>query len=440
MKCFAKATIEISSICNAHCTWCTTGIKNRSGCGSIPEYMTAEEFEKGICYMLGKNIIDKKTEIELYNWGEPFLNKNINDIAGVITKYGLSYHLSTNASVYREIAPENLKNLTGFRVSLSGFSKETYSITHGLNFSVVMENIIKFRDMLSRANRDGVMEIAFLVYKFNCHEIDEAREFFAKMNIRMASNLAYFANYDDFIDFASENMGQERAALAEKHIFTSLWRKQLNRAPENYNCPQDNFLVLSHKWEVVPCCFLTDKDKIGDLFQMNLEDIRAAKSCVSSCGKCKRESVHFALHNHGQFTYSIDPPVRRSMSKIYFDTGKGFSEGQVQRCPLSPTGHNSVSVVLNYSDALRLRFDPCDSPCFISDAVFYADDRQIGFIKHNGQEYGEGVFAFNHSDPWFLFDLPAQNVRCFRAEYDIACCSKEMMGAVLGNCSNSAMP
>ncbi len=198
MKPFRKATIEISNICNAKCTWCTTGLKNRSGCKINPEYMSIESFEKGLLYMEENGIINKKTELELYNWGEPFLNPNINEICGIITKYGYSFHLSTNASIFRNIDSENLKNLSGFRVSLSGFSKETYSITHALDFDRVMENILKFRDMLRKAGKQHLMDISFLTYKFNVHEIYDAKDYFNSKEISFTPRLAYYADFEQF--------------------------------------------------------------------------------------------------------------------------------------------------------------------------------------------------------------------------------------------------
>lgn len=428
MKPFVKATIEISGLCNAKCTWCTTGIKNLSGCKTVPEYMTADSFEKGLCYMLENGIIDNKTEIELYNWGEPFLNKNINDIAGIITKYDMKYHLSTNASVYRDISVQNLKNLTGFRVSLSGFSEETYAITHALDFSHIMENIIRFRDMLKRAGKENVIEIGFLTYKFNCHEIDNARDYFSGLGIRMLTNAAYYADYDDFLQFAAGTMLEERKALSRKHIFESLWKQRINAAPNNYECPQDNFIILSHKWQVVPCCFLTDKDALGDLFHMSLEDVRAAKGRTEKCIDCKREKLHFAIHNHGLFRYTNDPPLKNSTAKIYFDTGGGFNEKQTVRRSFVSGGHNRIWLSPERGDVKSIRFDPCDCPCIIKNIKFYADGKAIDCIKHNGKELsGSDLLIFEHSDPWFYPDVKGKNLDKIYAEYDIVCCTKEII-------------
>lgn len=428
MKPFSKATIEISNVCNAKCTWCTTGIKNLSSCKTVPEYMTAESFEKGLCYMLEKGIIDKKTELELYNWGEPFLNKNINDIAGIITKYNMLYHLSTNASVYREISVENMKNLTGFRISLSGFSKETYSVTHALDFSHVMENIIRFRDMLKKAGKENVMDINFLTYKFNCHEIDDAREYFSGLGIRMISNAAFYANFDDFLNFSTKSMTEERKELSHKHIFENLWKQRIEAAPENFNCPQDNFIILSHKWQIVPCCFLTDKDALGDLFQMNLKNIRQAKSKIAKCVDCKREKLHFAIHSHGEFRFTNEPPAKQSTAKIYFDIGNGLNEAQTLRRSFVSGGYNRISLATGRSDVTGIRFDPCDCPCIIRNMRFYADGERIGCIRHNGREIpGSDLLVFEHNDPWFYPDTRGRKLDDIYAEYDIVCCTKDII-------------
>lgn len=95
---FEKITLDISNICNAKCKWCTTGINNRSK-ASISRFMRANEFEDIINYCLDHSIINQNSDVELYSWGEPFLNPEILDILDIIVEKGIGgYNLSTNGS------------------------------------------------------------------------------------------------------------------------------------------------------------------------------------------------------------------------------------------------------------------------------------------------------------------------------------------------------
>lgn len=407
MRAFKKATIEISNICNAKCTWCTTGLRNRRGCISQPEYMSAESFEKGLLYMRDNGIIDDKTELELYNWGEPFLNPEINTICRIIAKYGYSYHLSTNASVFRSIDPENLKNLSGFRVSLSGFSEETYSVTHALNFSQVMKNITRFYDMLKSAGKQGVMDISFLVYKFNVHEIYDAKEYFNSMGISLTPRLAYYADFEQFRMFLNGNMPEDVKKLSEKHIFEDLWRKRVQQAPASFPCPQHNFIVLNHKWDIVPCCRLTDDDSVGNLFDMSPEEIAAAKKNVFQCKECMASNQHYVVHSPGIFRFSIDPPQaaeRKKVPKLYWDAGEGFSEARV--CREGCIDEESGMFYAEYTfpqKPVNVRFDPIEGEYCLLDELSAATDKGvINYFRSNGSE-SDGIFYFDNFDPQILF-------------------------------------
>jgi len=356
--------------------------------------------------MREKGIINEKTELELYNWGEPFLNPEINDICGIIVKYGYSYHLSTNASVMRKISPENLRTLSGFRVSLSGFSEETYSITHALNYSQVISNISEFYEMLKAAGKHGLMDISFLVYKFNVGEIEKAREYFSSLGIGFTPRLAYYADYEQFQMFLNGNMPSDVKALSEKHIFESLWRARARQAPERFACPQMNFIVTDHKWNIIPCCRLTENDNIGNVFDMELEDIVSAKRNVFKCRECKETNQHYIVHSPSLFKFSIDPPKTEKfvkVPKLYYDTGEGFSEAQVLR--KGSINDDSGLFYAEYSfpqKPVRVRFDPVEGEYCILDEFYAASN--TGEIKWTGTNgtFNDGVFYFDNFDPQII--------------------------------------
>lgn len=425
MNAFKKATIEISSGCNAKCTWCTTGKKNRSGCSDKTEFMSAESFEKGLSYMMEKGIIGKKTEIELYNWGEPFLNPEINTICGIITKYGFQYHLSTNASVYREINAEYLTNLSGFRVSLSGFSKESYAITHSLNFTKVMDNIVKFCDMLKAANKQNVMDITFLVYKFNCHEINKAKDHFNNLGIKFTPRLAYYNDFEQFQAFLNKSMPDEMKKMSEEQIFEDLLSKRASEAPAHFRCPQDDFIVLSYDWKIVPCCRLTENETLGNLFDMDADQIREKKNQIAQCAECKQSNQHYIVHSPTVFTYSIDPKSSKNrqikvVAKLYPDyNGEGYSEDTAVAFGNYDADSESFYGEHTFETAPeRIRFDPVGGSFCVAENVRVSTEKGKAAITcHNGIKYGD-FYVFDHFDSQFIFENKNKS-RKFRIKADI---------------------
>ena len=50
--------------------------------------------------LLQEGAIYSGSVLSLYNWGEPFLHRDLPGIIRVINDYGVRYALSTNASVF----------------------------------------------------------------------------------------------------------------------------------------------------------------------------------------------------------------------------------------------------------------------------------------------------------------------------------------------------
>ena len=64
-----KLTIDIGNVCNLRCPLCPTGRADKS---ASKGFMKFEEFKR-IIDELG----DYLTNLELYNWGEPLLNRDL---------------------------------------------------------------------------------------------------------------------------------------------------------------------------------------------------------------------------------------------------------------------------------------------------------------------------------------------------------------------------
>lgn len=131
--------------------------------------------------------------------------------------------------------------------------------------------------------------------------------------------------------------------------------------------------------------------------------------------------------------HSISREEKRDFAKLYLDTGSGFNESETVKITTSPGEHKKVTFPLGrFKELKRVRFDPCDKPCFIGNITFYADGSRVGIAKCNGEIRGGGIiWQFGHNDPWFIPDL---KVECneLTVEYDIVFCSAEMIKAICG--------
>lgn len=414
MNAYRRAVIDITSGCNAKCTWCTTGSSNRAGSSSKHSFMTVESFARGIDYMLNNGIINYNTDIELYNWGEPFLNKNINLICSEIVKRNLRYRLSTNASVFRKISSENLKNLSFFRISLSGFSKETYSVTHQLDFDKVLKNIDEFADMLKEAGKLDVMDISFLTYKFNFHEINTASNFFKSKNISFTPRLAYYNDFQQFNDYINKTLSSELKLESDKQIFNELIEERIKGARENnldryFDCPQLSMVVFDVDWNIIPCCRLTSKESLGNLFEVSPESIPTLKSNVKECSECRATCQHYFVHSPTKFLYTIDDPQldspKNNDPKLYVDFGEGFSETTaITKGSFDLVSGDFFSEYRFNNAPQKLRFDPLGAMfCVVKHFSVFSDNGEILQIKHNGTDVNGAIF-FPTFDSQIVFE------------------------------------
>ena len=116
-----RLTVEASTACNLACPACLTGAGERGREGG---HLSVALYE-GIIDELG----DYLFEVELHNWGEPFMNKHIDEFVRLAAAKGVGTVLSTNFSLaFDADRAEALveAGLTTLAVSLDGASQETY--------------------------------------------------------------------------------------------------------------------------------------------------------------------------------------------------------------------------------------------------------------------------------------------------------------------------
>lgn len=173
-------TIEAANVCNLACPYCFTG----AGDVSRPRRHFPLPLYERIMDELG----DRLFQVELHNWGEPLLNKNIPDLIRIATDKGAGTLISSNLSFpFSEERAEALvaSGLTQLGVSLDGTTQETYEQyrVNG-NLEQVLENVRK----ISAAKRKlGVTKPRliweFHVFEHNQHEVERAKEMAAELGM-----------------------------------------------------------------------------------------------------------------------------------------------------------------------------------------------------------------------------------------------------------------
>lgn len=168
-----KLTFDPTNICQLRCPLCPTGLgiqdrgKNRARM-HIFEHVMDE-------------IGDELFFIDFYNWGEPLLNKNLEDMIEIASRKGIMSSMSSNLSL--PLTDERARRLVSSGLgelicSLDGATQEPYGTYRRRgDFELAVENLrrlVRIKRELGSSRPSIIWR--FYVFAFNEHEISRARE------------------------------------------------------------------------------------------------------------------------------------------------------------------------------------------------------------------------------------------------------------------------
>ena len=192
-------TIDPTNICTLKCPFCSTGFGNIKR----PRGMLSLENFKRIIDILGTYLL----HIDMQNWGEPLLNKDVYNMIAYAKKFDIHITASTNFQTFDGHCAEDLvkSGLDRLIVSIDGASQETYEkYRRGGSFSTAIGNIrtlvAKKRELQSRL---PIVIWQFLVFRHNEHEIETVKKMGEELGVdHMGINSAFIAvNSDEFRDW-----------------------------------------------------------------------------------------------------------------------------------------------------------------------------------------------------------------------------------------------
>jgi MoaA/NifB/PqqE/SkfB family radical SAM enzyme len=166
-----KLTFDPTNVCQLRCPLCPTGLQIHD---RAPAHAEIEPFAK-----LMEEVGDYVFFIDFFNWGEPLLNKNLEELLRLAHDKRISTLVSSNLSL--KLSDERITSfvesgVSELMVSLDGASQETYeSYRRRGEFDLVVDNmrrIVETKRALGRSN--PTVTWRYLVFRFNEHELDEA--------------------------------------------------------------------------------------------------------------------------------------------------------------------------------------------------------------------------------------------------------------------------
>ena len=168
-----KITIEPTNHCQLKCPLCATGVRDTSveyGLFKLKKY---------------KKVVDQLAKwaqtIQLFSWGEPFLNKSFIKMIGYTSQNPHKIRSVVSANL-NDITDEQIKgmltsNLGMLGASIDGTTQEVYEKYRvGGNLEVVFNNLKKIIAAKKLYKSNTIINWDFIVMKHNEHQVEEAKK------------------------------------------------------------------------------------------------------------------------------------------------------------------------------------------------------------------------------------------------------------------------
>lgn len=247
--------VEPTNICNLKCPMCPSG----NGDMARPRgRLDLENFKK-----LMNDIGPYVYQIQFWNQGEPFLNKQFLDMVAYAKRFGVMTQTSTNGHFIRSLNDARAivqSGLDQIIFSLDGTNPETYAKYRvGGDFNLVMqalENLSQAKHQLK--SKRPLIELQFLIFKHNLNELKHIVEIAQQNEVeRISFKTAQIYSDEQGFEFLPENEQLNRYQFDGQHFSLKSdlpnWCKRL-------------WLNTTINWDgsVSPCCFDKDSDYAMD--------------------------------------------------------------------------------------------------------------------------------------------------------------------------------
>jgi len=256
-------------------------------------------FRAAIEYMLEQKMIGPDSRIGLFNWGEPMLHPQFDDIIEFMSITGMKFSLSTNGSMLRIFKkPAILSNLCPMKFSMCGFSQASYDRIQGLSFEIAKQNIAAMTANYRDCGFVGPAYLLFHVYQFNLHEMDAAREFASSIGLTFFPYYAHLNHVPATIDYLNGKTSRDILYWMQDNMVLSHVPALITNKPDYWECPEHGRLVIDEQLNVRTCCVVPPHDPeyhLGNLLDMTEEEIQA-KRMQPICHECLRTGAAYWLY------------------------------------------------------------------------------------------------------------------------------------------------
>lgn len=291
--------IEITGGCIAKCPFCPTG-KNF---GSKKYFLEPQHFEKIIKHLKQQELICDGQVLHLYNYGEPFIHPQINEIIEIAAKNNHTVGFSSNFIKLPDFKKENYKYIDFVVFSLCGLSEETYRPIYGADIAKVLENFDLFLEKKALYNDSINVNINWIKYITDEDVIVKAKKYFGKRNCTFRSITAFLNDRDDMINLLLNPSNNEQINKIKDILDIEPCLNKIEGYKNDicFECPQISRGIVINEFGKLLGCTESSKDyDLGNVLNMDRKEIFISKLKASKrekCQQCSRLGLSKFIHD-----------------------------------------------------------------------------------------------------------------------------------------------
>ena len=301
-----KISIETGNICNLSCPLCPTSDKSQSNV--VKGMLSYDNF---------KVIFDKikpfaKT-IDLFSWGEPFLNKDLSDMIRYAKdeRPDIRIFIDSNLNILTECQIDEVVRygLDVLKVSCDGATQEIYQKYRvGGDMGEVLENMRKLIEK-KRELSIGTPKIIwkYLVFKHNEFEVEKARSMADEMGVEFEASGMRIDCGKELFEKVEDSVSRDKEWIPEGTSYDNY--TNLGAGKDFCEKPWKT-MTINWNGDVVPCGAIYDCEKysFGNLMEESFSQVWNGKKFVEArkiisnkikenpdiiCSVCKNNGYQF---------------------------------------------------------------------------------------------------------------------------------------------------
>ncbi|MEN1728027.1 MAG: radical SAM protein, partial [Pseudomonadota bacterium] len=287
-------TIDVVGTCNLRCPSCPVG--NQPDSRRKRGFMPFEQFSKIIDKIKAESPIESP-EIWLFNWGEPLLHPELPAMISLLRQHGLSSFLSTNLNIKKGLEETIAAGPDTIKISLSGFSDETYSRTHTRGkLELLKANLYRLRELIDHHGVTTQVWVGQHIYRHNQDDLQAMAALCRELEFDHRPIAAFYQPLEKLLDIAEGRMIDESVLKLMLEHPAEYIPKIAGSRDSRFDCElRANQTVINHDGQVALCCSVYEPENLlgVDFLESPREEIEQRKYAHETCARCYRAGLAY---------------------------------------------------------------------------------------------------------------------------------------------------